>query len=336
MTSRRVLDALRQQVVAQKTGVLDVASPSIAGVVVLVKGAIVHATSGRADGEKALVRLLATKDATASFVERAPGDARTITSSTAELLAASAVAMDELAELRAKFSGEAPLVAADPGPPTVSLSRAKAPEEISTAARSLLHFLRSPITVVDLLDSDPGSDHEILTALAELDRAGRVRSLASAKTKVAAASAGDLARIERALEAKNAAFAGTRARLVIAGAPHRLAIVSHNLTCFEGATAPADPPPTVPMPHVAVRWTRDRVDVDLVVCPLVPAYSPLWPMTLGGAHAALRLDSAAREIFDRACASAGVRTVDAASLLPSHDDTKVEDVAALVRGALGS
>ena len=334
MISRELLDDLRQHVIAKKTGAFEVSSPARAGTIALAGGTIVHAATGKAEGEKAFFRLLATADAKGKFVASDSPTARSIAGPTPELLASSAVALDEVAELYARFSTDAPLVSVDPGPPTVSLTRARPTEELSIAARSLLHFLRSPIRVEELLDADPGSDHEILTALVELDKAGRVRALPSPKHKVPLASAGDLARIEKTLEAPNPRFFGSRARLVVAGAPHRLAVVAYCVSCLEGATP--EPAPSVPMPHVAARLVRDRLDLDIVACPLVPAYSPLWPMSLAGAHAALRLDGAARELFDRACAEAQVKIVDAGAVLPSHDDTKVEDVAALVRAALTS
>ena len=334
MISRGLLDDLRQHAVARKTGIIEVSSSSRTGTIALAAGSVVHATSGKADGEKALFRLLATADAKGKFADGSAPAARSITTPTPELLASAAIARDELAELYARFSTDAPLVSVDPGPPTVSLTRARPTEELSVAARSLLHFLRSPIRVEELLDADPGPDHEILTALVELDKAGRVRALASPKHKVPLASAGDLARIEKALEARKARFFGARPRLVVAGAPHRLAVVSYCVSCLEGATE--EPAPAVPMPHVAARLVRDRIDLDIVACPLVPAYSPLWPMALAGAHAALRLDAAARELFNRACADAEVPIVDAAAIFPSHDDTKVEDVAALLRAALSS
>ena len=188
--------------------------------------------------------------------------------------------------------------------------------------------LRCAVALLDRLDALAEQ------GLVTLERGGRLRTLASPKTKVPVASPGDLVRIERALEVRKRLVLGLRPRLVVAGAPHHLALFGHALTCFEGATLPPEAPPTVPMPHVAVRWTADHVDVDIVLCPLVPAYSPLWPMTLAGAQAALRLDGAARELFDRACARADVKTVDAGSILPAHDETRVEDVATLVRGAL--
>lgn len=334
MISRGLLDDLRLRVVAKDTGIFEVSSPSRTGTISLVAGAVVHATTGKADGEKAFFRLLATANAKGKFVAGDSAGPRTITTPTPELLASSAVALDEVAELYARFSTDAPLVSVDPGPPTVSLTRARPTEELSVAARSLLHFLRSPIRVEELLDADPGSDHEILTALVELDKAGRVRALPSPKHKVPLASAGDLTRIEKALEAPSPRFFGARARLVIAGAPHRLAVVAYCVSCLEGAAS--EPAPSMPMPHVAARLVRDRMDLEIVACPLVPAYSPLWPMALAGAHAALRLDGAAREVFDRACAEAQVKIVDAGAVLPSHDDTKVEDVAALVRAALSS
>jgi hypothetical protein len=338
MTEVRLLTILREHLTQKKTGVMEITSPRASANVRILRGDIVFAEAGRAEGEKALFRALAFKDARSAFYDRDISAERNIDTKTEELIAAATIVVDEIAELLTLFASDAPLVAIDPGPPTVSLTKPRAIEELSTASRSLLHFLRSPIRVDDLLDADPGSDHEILISLAQLEKAGRLKMLASPKSKTAVAQGDDLARIERALESRASSMRASRPRLVLAGAPHRLALVAHAIACFEGANAPPEithgAPPAVPMPYVVARWIASRIDLDLVVCPLVPAYSPLWPMAVTGAHAALRMDSAARDLFDRACAAASVKIVDAATLLPSHDDTKVEDVAALVRGAL--
>ena len=334
----RLLSILREHASQKKTGVFEITSPRVSANLRLVKGEVVFAEAGHAEGEKALFRALALRDARSAFYEREVSGDRNITTKSEELIAAAAIVVDEITELLSLFSGDAPLVAVDPGPPTVSLSKPRVIEELSPASRSLLHFLRNPIRLEDLLDADPGSDHEILIGLAQLEKAGRLKILASTKSKIAVAHSEDLARIAKALDARPIAMRASRPRLVLAGAPHRLALVAHAISCFEGANSPpeipAGAPPAVPMPYVVARWTSARIDLDLVVCPLVPAYSPLWPMAVAGAHAALRLDGAARELFDRACAAASVKIVDAAALLPTHDDTSVEDVAALVRGAL--
>jgi hypothetical protein len=336
MTETRLLSILREHLAQKKTGVMEITSERASANLRLVRGEIVFAEAGHAEGEKALFRALAHKDARSAFYEREISGDRNVETKTDELMAAAAVVVDEISELLSLFSTDAPLVAIDPGPPTVNLTKPRPAEELSTAARSLLHFLRSPIKLEDLLDADPGSDHEILIGLAQLEKAGRLKMLASTKSKTAVARGDDLTRIERAIETRST-MRGSRPRLVLAGAPHRLALVAHAIACFEGAIPPSENAagaPAVPMPHVVARLTVERIDLDLVVCPLVPAYSPLWSMAVAGAHAALRMDSAARDLFDRACAAASVKIVDASALLPTHDDTKVEDVAALVRGAL--
>lgn len=338
MTEARLLTILREHLTQKKTGVMEITSARASANLRIVRGEIVFAEAGHAEGEKALFRALSFKDARSAFYERDVSAEKNIETKTDELMAAATVVIDEIVELLALFSNDAPLVAVDPGaPPTVNLTKPRVVEELTSAARSLLHFLRSPIKLDDLLDADPGSDHEILIGLAQLEKSGRLKVLASPKSKTAMASGDDLARIERAIESRPTSMRASRPRLVLAGAPHRLALVAHAITCFEGANPPSENSigaPAVPMPHVVARWTAHRIDLDLVVCPLVPAYSPLWPMAVAGAHAALRLDSAARDLFDRACAAASVKIVDANALLPMHDDTKVEDVAALIRGAL--
>jgi Domain of unknown function (DUF4388) len=337
MTEARLLSILREHLAQKKTGVMEITSPRASANLRLVRGEIVFAEAGHSTGEKALFRALALRDARSAFYERDVSNDRNIDAKTDELMAAGAIVVEEILELHTLFAGDAPLVAIDPGPPTVNLSKPRVIEELSPAARRLLHFLRSPIKLDDLLDADHGSDHEILIGLAQLEKAGRLKTLASSKSKIAVAQGDDLAKIERAIESRTTSMRASRPRLVLAGAPHRLALVAHAISCFEGASPPAETlpgTPAVPMPYVVARWMSERIDIDLVVCPLVPAYSPLWPMAVAGAHAALRMDSAARDLFDRACAAAAVKIVDASALLPTHDDTKVEDVATLIRYAL--
>ena len=103
----------------------------------------------------------------------------------------------------------------------------------------------------------------------------------------------------------------------------------------------------------------DDVTLDLVALPLVPAYAPLWPLYLAGAHALIVLDEAARQPLDAVCDERGIlrveagrslgpppgsvsllsvaggRSVTSASGNPaSTDDISVSVVASLVRRAL--
>ncbi|WP_394844591.1 hypothetical protein LZC95_47000 [Pendulispora brunnea] len=327
-TSADPVATLREFVRAKRTGTLVVREGERVAELRLALGNIEDAIFLDATGEKALYRALALPGATWSFEHRTTGTRR-IRTPTEQILNAVPRVLLELERLREAFpdAHERPLLAVetDPGVPLT----------MSTSARALLVHLRGPILLDALLDRVPASDVEILSAVSELKQSGRVRVLASPKERVPLGTDEELASVARSIEQQKRLRIGSAVRLVFAGAPHRLAVISHAISCLEGAAASPHGVPPIPMPAtVAFVPIHGAMQLDVTTCPLVPAYAPLWPMAMKGSFAVVRIDEAAEHLVDQACETAGLRPLDARNLLPDHDPVKVGDVAQLLLRAL--
>jgi hypothetical protein len=334
------LRLLGELVAAKRTGTLSISTPSGAAEVRLADGDVLDAVYLRAEGEKALYRILAARDVTTTFLDGGDAGMRRIRARTADLLASAPAFLSDLATRRRAFAsaGARPLLAIDRAEPT--RSNQGVPPALSAAARSLLHYLRTPIVLDELLDVAPGSDIEILQVLAELEHAGRLRSLPSTDQRVPLGTSEQLGRLTSVLAERlplRDDGASPAARLVFAGTVNRLAVLAHSTSCIQHALPPAFGVPTVPMPHPVARiglGEGPRFTVEIVACPLVPAYAPLWPMALSGAVAVVRLDEAGGKLLDRAAEAARARVFDASMLVGPYDEANVAEVAMLVRAAL--
>ena len=128
-----------------------------------------------------------------------------------------------------------------------------------------------------------------------------------------------------------------RFHVVVCGVPSRLATVARASLRLASFRPPPEEAPAVPIPHaVATMPLGDSLELLLYVLPLVPAYAPLWPMTLASAQAVVRLDQAAARLLDEACAITGQRPLDAAALVPTFAEDDEESVGELVRAAMES
>lgn len=281
-----------------------------------------------ATGEKALFRALALAGATWSFE---PGAAvmRRIRTPTEQILNAAPRVLAELERLRGAFPDphERPLLAVETDPAL--------PLAISTSGRALLVHLRAPILLDALLDRVAASDLEILGALLELKQTGRVRPLASPKEGVPLGTSEELAILARSVKQRKRPQVGAAVRVVFAGSPHHLAVIAHGASCLQGASPSPYGVPLIPMPHCTARLPfHGGLSLEIALCPLVPAYSPLWPMAMKGAFAVVRIDEAADYLVDQACESSGLRPLDVRDLVTNCDPTRVADVAKLVIQAL--
>ena len=323
-TTLELLDHLSR---AKKSGTVSLAYDEGIAEIRLAHGNIEDAVHGRADGEKALYRALAIPVAQATFVEGGPGGLARITTATAVLLEGAPAILAAMARLRATFPDAAsrPIVAAD---------AAGAHGEISDPARALLHHLRAPLLLDDLLDAAPTVDAHTLRAVAELEGAGRIRQLASSLSRIPLASHEQLERVRTMATLGLRRGFGKRVRLVFAGTPSRLGILAHATQCLVGAK-PCGGTPIVPMPHPIVRIDLGpELELELVSLPLVPAYAPLWQMALTGSAVVVRLEEAAGSLLEEACEAASAKIVDAHMLVGPYDEGNVAEVAVLIRAAL--
>lgn len=199
----------------------------------------------------------------------------------------------------------------------------------------VLDRLRGPLAVDTLLDEMVESDRDVLAALLDLAKQGRLRRVDAAHAAEVAATSFDLEAVRaRAARAVRAGFAEP-ARVVLAAIPSRVATLEHTLARLGDVEVPEAPAASIPCPRPAARVRfGEGVELELVVLPLVPAYAPLWPLALAGAAAVVRFDEAAVSILEEACALARAPSYAVARLAPQLDDSDPDSVAALVRTAL--
>jgi hypothetical protein len=293
----------------KETGTLTVTTSRGAGEVRFHEGDIADAVYLRLEGPKALTRLLGEREGTFTFMSRTPPVMRRIFTPSAQLISESLQQLVETARFRAAM-GELASCAlfALEGPGGLSAG------ELSEVAQLVLARLRSPATVDEVLDDVGAPDADVLRALAELDRAGRIRKLSHASQRVSVARNDELQTV-RALSARaRVPGFGGAARLLFAGTPGRLAVFAHSVLCLAEAVAPPELAPPVPIPHTMG--------------------SPLWPLAFAGSVAIVRLDDAAATALAEACATAEIPLLDVAALVGELDEGSATEVATIVRAAL--
>ena len=313
--------------VDRKTGTLGVSTGAGAGDVRFVDGAVVDAVYLRFEGVKALARMIGEPDGRFLFTPDTPAVLGRMTLPTNDLLREVASQAREAKLLRGRLGDltARALLASEGGEHT----------ELSPLARTALAKLRAPATVDEILDELPEPDAHLLAAIVELDSAGRLKRIPHEMHRAPLVASEQL-HLMRALVSRALApgYEGAT-RLVFAGTPSRLAVFSHAALRLVDALAPPEPPPTIPIPHtIATVRLGDDVDVEVVALPLVPAYAPLWPLTLAGSAIVVRLDDAAGSALAEACAVAELPVLDAHVLVGALEEGSVAQVASLIRAAI--
>ena len=311
----------------RRSGTLTVTTPKGSGELRFVEGEIADAVYVRLEGKKAITRMLGERDGTATFAPGAPAIMRRIHETTRVLVAGARLLVDRAVALRAE-AGElvtSTLITVD-GP----LS-----DTASEIDQHVLSRLRVPAMVDDILDELPHSDAAILESIVRLDARGRVKRLGAAGARVQLCGPDQLHLLRAAAaRARSAGFAGP-ARLVFAATSSKLAVFSHTVLSLSDAFPPAEPAPSVPVPYIiATIRLGDGVELDVVALPLVPVYAPLWPLALAGAAILVRLDEAAPQSLEEACASVSVPILDARAIFGALEESSAVQVATLIKTAL--
>lgn len=311
----------------RRSGTLTVTTPKGSGEVRLVEGEIADAVYVRLEGRKALTRMLAERDGTATFAPGSPAIMRRIHEATRALVVEAKALVGQTAALREKARDLA----------TGTLLGIDGPnaDDLSEVDQHVLTRLRVPAMLDDILDELPHTDAAILESMLRLDARGRVKRLGHASSRVQICGPDQLHLLRAsAARARAAGFSGP-ARLVFAATPTRLAVFGHTVLSLADAFAPQEPAPSVPVPYViATIRLGDGVELDVVALPLVPAYAPLWPMALAGAAILVRLDEAATQSLEEACGSVGVAVLDARAIFGTLEESSAVQVASLIKTAL--
>jgi CheY-like chemotaxis protein len=311
----------------RRSGTLTVTTPKGSGEVRLVEGEIADAVYVRLEGKKALTRMLAERDGTATFAPGSPAIMRRIHEATRALVNEARALVVKTAGLRAKAAelASSTLLALDGG----------SAESLSEIDQHVLTRLRVPAMLDDILDELPHTDADILESVLRLDERGRVKRLGHASSRVQLCGPDQLHLLRAAAaRARSAGFSGP-ARLVFAATPTRLAVFGHTVLALADAFAAQEPTPSVPVPYVlATIRLGDGVELDVVALPLVPAYAPLWPMALAGAAILVRLDEAAAQSLEEACGAVNVPILDARAIFGTLEESSAVQVASLIKTAL--
>jgi hypothetical protein len=311
----------------RRSGTLTVTTPKGSGEVRLVDGDIADAVYVRLEGRKAIARMLGERDGTATFAPGAPAIMRRLHESTRALVTEAKVLAERATATRAQ--------AAELTQGTLLALEGATSDSLSEIDQHVLSRLRVPAMVDDILDELPHADAAILESIVRLDARGRVKRLGHASSRVQLCGPDQLHLLRAAAaRAKAPGFAGP-ARLVFAATPSKLAVFGHTVLSLADAFAAQEPTPSVPVPFVlATIRLGDGVELDIVALPLVPVYAPVWPLALAGATILVRLDEAAAESLEEACASVAVPILDARAIFGTLEESSAVQVASLIKTAL--
>ena len=311
----------------KRAGTITMTTAKGSGEIRLVDGEVADAVYVRLEGVKAITRMLAERDGTATFAPGAPAIMRRITVPTRRLVEDARRLAERAMTLRKEASDlSGTLIAVD--------ARNDATESTSVDEHVLTR-LRVPATLDELLDELPHADAEVLASALALHGRGRIKVLGHASSRAQLCGADQLHLVRAsAARARSAGFAGA-ARLVFAATPSRLAVLGHTVLSLADAVPARDPIPALPVPcSLATLRLGDGVELDVVALPLVPAYAPLWPMALAGAAVVVRLDDGAAQPLEEACGAVAVPVLDAAAFFGVVDESSPVQIASLIRTAL--
>jgi hypothetical protein len=321
-----LVDLLQLLAMNRRTGVLTVSTPAGAGELRVSDGEVLDAVYRRLEGEKAFYRLLAEREGTFVFSPGTPPAVARVTTNTSALLMEAMRQKDELERVREQLgSGDVAFIAGDERPED---NEPRLLEDILTA-------LASPRTLSELIDELPSPDLEVLQGLVTLIDRGMVRRVTRGSDQTPLSPPEQLS-VLKALAAKLArdGFQGPP-RVVIASTPSRLHALGHALLRVAGATSPAEPAPSAPVPHeLGLLRLGEGVELAFVGLPIVEAFSPLWSLTLPGTGLLVRLDAQISPMLDAVSRALEIRSVLASDIVPGFDELDPVQVAQLLRGII--
>jgi hypothetical protein len=316
-------------------------SYALLGEIRLREGEVIEARNGRHSSMKAMARLLALREGRYVFRrEPPPTEPRSGPGApaSADLFRAARQRALDTAHLRQLLSARGGGVFERSDVPPAP---ANGGATLTGAAHVVFERLGQPTALDELLEEPTLTDDAILGALLDLEASGRIVRRAGGSFRQPAFTDEEHVELAERLRRRASSGYALPVRIVFAATPGRLGGISHALGRF-AESLPLPPPSMLVAPYPLARLSfAADVTLDLVALPLVPAYAPLWPLYVAGAHAVIVLDEAARQPLDAVCDERGIVRVEAAKSVGAAagssvapEEISVALVASLVRRAL--
>lgn len=297
------------------------------GEIRLGDGAVFEAAFGPVEGRKALHRLFAQSNGSVTLVPsalplagRMSLDARALAEEVTQELASIAQAEEALLDVHGVLLGVQGFL----------------PEGMGPCAHAVATRLRMPATLDALKDDLPHEDLEILRAVLELDKSGRLRRLDQTDARAVVGITEKLPELRAHAARLRVQGFPQPARLIFAGSLGRVSAFGQAVLGLLDAVPRGAEGGPQPLPRSAVLVRLgDDVSVEITLLPMVPAYAPVWPAALAGSALVVRLDDSAPALLQAACDSRGVPMVQATDLQGGDADVQAPGRAAkLIRAAM--
>jgi hypothetical protein len=320
-----VTDLLQLLSMNRRTGSLTLTTAIGVGEVRLAQGDIVDAIYLRAEGSKALFRLVGETEGSFSFMSGVTTALRRVEQPTQALLLEGLRQVDE-ARLARQSLGST-----DDALQSLTSSN-DAGDEL---AERILMALEVPHTIDELLDLLPDNDLAIINSTQQLLNNSSVRRIERGAVRVELADAEQLNVLSNVVrQLRRPGFSGNP-RIVLFASQNRLGAALHSLSRIADAWRSGDATPVAPVAHIlATLRLNDGAELDVVGLPDTGEYGPLWGMTLPGSAAVLVLGAEPAGNIDSACNIFGIPLVRAEALFGSVEEGDPQQMALLVRAAL--
>ncbi len=329
-------DLLQLLSMGHKTGTLSVTTSNAAGEIRLADGEVVDAMFRRAEGMKAVIRLLGEREGAFHFALDVAPALRRIREPMSSILMNGTHQVDEIRRLRERLGllTNAHLIA-------LHVEDPKTVETSDSIASEVADLLATPRTFDDLADEIPRGDFEVLEALSRLEAQGKLRRMAMGDLRPSLAGPEGmvvLRGLARRLRPRGYKGPG---RLVLVGSAGKIRLARQAIGRLAEAIPGADVGGEMSADRLieatAVLQLGEAVGLEILTIVDRNELSELHPMVLSGSIGVVALDRPSPGLAAMV-EELEVALLDARSLGDDFDNEvdpgNPSSIAALVRGAI--
>lgn len=326
-------DLLQLLSMGRKTGTLGVTTSNAAGELRLADGEVVDAMFRRAEGMKAVIRLLGEREGAFHFSPDTAPTLRRIREPIHSILMEGTRQVDEVRRMKEQLG-----LATNTHLVALQVEDPRAVDTGDVMGSEVADLLVAPRTLDDLLDEIPRPDLDVLQALARLDEAGLLRRLPMGDLRPSLAGPEGMVVLRGlARRLKPRGYRGP-GRLVFMGSPAKIRLARQALLRLAEAVPGADVGGEMSadrlMEATATLQLGESVALDIVTIVDRADLAPVFPLSLNGAIAVVTFDRPSQALAAM-IEELEVALVDARSVAQDEiDPGDPASVASIVRGAI--